>query len=156
MGTSALEPQIIEEIEHYINSFIKPHHDQPIDMTFSLAQATCNMISQLLFHRRFEYDDERNKTMVSGISQFTKLVMKIGLISNIPFHRILFKSLYKLNKENNTRLEDQMLTLVEEHKNDLDTENPRGLLDRYLIHAKTEEGQVNHCFAGMDVKSLIY
>lgn len=156
MGRSALEPQIMEEIEHYINNFIKPHHNRPIDMTLSIAKATCNIMSQLLFHRRFEYDDERNNIMVSGVSQATKLTMKIGLISNIPFHQILFRSIYKLYKQNAARLVNQMTTLVEEYNADLDTENLRGLLDMYLIHSKTKEGQTNYCFAGKAVNDLIY
>ena len=40
MGRAALEPQIAEEIEQYINFFIEPNHGKPIDLTCSLPQAT--------------------------------------------------------------------------------------------------------------------
>lgn len=73
MGHSAMEPRIIEEIIQFIERFIKPNHGSPIDLSHSLQQATCNIVSQLVYARRFEYDDELFNEMIAASAEGLQL-----------------------------------------------------------------------------------
>ena len=57
MGRAVLEPQILEEIRTYMETFIATNSNMPIDMTSTLPLATSNIVSQLIFGCRFEYND---------------------------------------------------------------------------------------------------
>lgn len=73
MGKTAMEPQVIEEIEKYISHFVEPNHGKSVDISHSIAQASCNIISQLLYSRRFDYDDEEFNMMISMINEQLEL-----------------------------------------------------------------------------------
>ena len=98
MGRAALEPQIAEEIEQYINFFIVP---KPIDLTCSLPQATANILSQQMFNQRFEFGDEKFNKLISVINESVKLVQKLGLTANIPFNKYILKSWQELSHQLN-------------------------------------------------------
>lgn len=73
MGKASLEPHILQEIEYYINHFINPNHGTAVEMSHSLPQATCNVISQLMYARRFDYDDEVFNRMIDAVAEDLEL-----------------------------------------------------------------------------------
>lgn len=78
MGRAVLEPKIIREIEQFLSHFVQSNHGKPMEMSHSLAQATCNVMSQLLYGRRFEYDDETFNQMIESVDE----QLKLGMASN--------------------------------------------------------------------------
>ena len=148
MGKSALEPQIMEEIQLFIDHFIEPNHSQPINIGKSLAGATSNIISQLLFHRRFDYDDSENIKVANAVGRAAQLATRYGLVTNIPFHRILFRPLHVEVKQNSEFISTRLKAILDEQRRNLDSDHPQGLMDNFLINSKTEEGQANYCLAG--------
>ena len=73
MGRAVMEPKILQEIHQYLSHFIEPNEGKPIDISHSLSQGTCNVMSQLLYGRRFEYDDEKFNTMIASLDEQLEL-----------------------------------------------------------------------------------
>ena len=69
MGRAVMEPKILQEIHQYLSHFIEPNEGKPIDISHSLSQGTCNVMSQLLYGRRFDYDDEKFNTMIASLDE---------------------------------------------------------------------------------------
>ena len=148
MGKSAFEPQILEEVECYMTHFIKPNHDKPIDLSTSLSLATFNIIAQLLFNKRFEYDDDRNKTTGLAMNVAVGSVMKLGLVSQIPFHQKIFKSVHAQFEKTKALVENQIRQLLRECKLKLEEGYHDGLLGTYLKNCQATADKDNNCFSG--------
>ena len=148
MGKSVLEPQIMEEIQLYISHFIEPNHNQPINMFQSLSAATGNIISQFLFHRRFDYNDTENNKIANAVGRAAQLTTKYGLVSIIPMHKYLFRSLHAEVKENSEFIKTHFKSILDEQIRHLDPDHPQGLMDNFLINTRTKEAQANYCLAG--------
>ena len=149
MGKSAFEPQILEEGECYMTHFIKPNHDKPIDLSTSLSLATFNIIAQLLFNKRFEYDDDRNKTTGLAMNVAVGSVMKLGLVSQIPFHQKIFKSVHAQFEKTKALVENQIRQLLRECKLKLEEGYHDGLLGTYLKNCQATGNKDEDCFSGI-------
>ena len=79
MGRAVLAPQILEEIRTYIETFIATNSNMPIDTPLTLPLATSNIVSELIFGCRFEYDDAMAMKVVDAVNNFTKLAAQIGI-----------------------------------------------------------------------------
>lgn len=152
MGREALEPQIAEEIEHYIDNFIRPNHDSPIDTIISLPQATSNVICQLLFNKRFDYDDEKFQSLVDTLNSVASSSMRLGLIANVPFQEYIFRFLHEAGDRHFENFVKSIREIVDDKKKQLDLDNPVGVLDNFLIRSQSEEeNQKNTPFRGMNM-----
>ena len=149
MGRAVLEPQILEEIRTYIETFIVTNSNMPIDMTSTLPLATSNIVSQLIFGCRFEYNDAMAMKVVDAVNNFTKQATQIVILENIPFAKYLFKQRLNQYQQMHTDAEEVIRHLVEERKQTIDARDPQGLLDRYLLQAQAFKGQSDSCFEGM-------
>ncbi|XP_067946650.1 cytochrome P450 2D26-like [Watersipora subatra] len=141
MGKAVLEPKILEEVELYIEHFILPNLGKPFDITHNLNQATSNVISQMLYARRFEYDDEEFNRLVAAANEGVAVAFKVGMIGNLPFGSLFVKSAIEREKYiASTVLQPTLQKYIDAHKATLDRDHPRDLTDRYLIHSEAAEG----------------
>lgn len=92
MGKATMETRVLEEIEHYISHFLKPKLGKPFSVTHNIAQATCNITSQMLFGKRFDYNDEKFNKMIEAINEILSLLIKVALMENLPVINRLSKS----------------------------------------------------------------
>lgn len=141
MGKSIMELQILEEIDQYTSTFIQPNLSKPINMHLTLPQATCNIISQLVFGRRFEYNDEEFNRMMRALNESMGLISQATTLRNIPFISFLMKSV--IMREQHLKRDVMIPTIrkyIEEHKKSLDPAAPRDLIDKLLIAANSQHG----------------
>ena len=151
MGKASMEPQVLEEIEQYLGAFVEPNLNQPINMRQGLSQATCNIVSQLMYSKRFDYNDEGFKAMMSAIFEVGDISVKIAIASSlpIPFLRYLLKSLHDRSEHLSKKVIIPTLqSYIDEHKIDIDRENPRDLTDRFIIHSEEVKDEQEHCYSG--------
>ena len=149
MGKSVLEPKILTEAEYYIENFIIPNMGRPFSVSHNLNQATANVISQLLYSKRFDYDDERINSLIAGMNESLQLSSKTAIMESLPFGKYFAKKAIK-------RLEflRRHVTLpaikyyIDESKETLDREQPRDLIDRYFIHSETADEENKKYFSG--------
>ena len=79
----------------------------------------------------------------------TKQATQIAILENIPFAKYLFKQRLNQYQQMHTDVEELIRHLVDERKQTIDTSDPQGLLDRYLLQAEASKGQNDSCFEGM-------
>ena len=133
MGKAALEPQILEEINEYMQHFIEPNLNRPINMHQSLPRASANIISQLLFGRRFGYDDAEFNQMLTTLDQTVQLFAKVSLFENIPFGSLVFSSQVKsLGQMLRNTVLPTLESYIQECKQNQDVNQPRTMVEKYF------------------------
>ena len=138
MGKAALEPQILEEINEYAQHFIEPNLNRPINMHKSLPQASANIISQLLFGRRFDYDDAIFNELLNTLEKQVGLFAKLSILENIPFSGIILSSQVKVITDLVTKYAKPALqSYVEECRAKMDTDDPQSMVERFLVSEST-------------------
>ena len=149
MGKSILEPKILTEAEHYIENFIIPNLGRPFSLSHNLHQATANIISQLLFSRRFEYDDEKFNTLISALDESLRLLTKTAMIGNLPFGKYFIKS--AVSREHFVLTNIMLPTIqsyITDSKGSIDKKEPRDLIDRFIISSDTANPEEEKYFSG--------
>ncbi|XP_037541138.1 cytochrome P450 2K4-like [Nematolebias whitei] len=73
MGRKACEDKITEECHHLIE-VLKNHKGEAFDTTQSLNYAVSNIISSMIYGRRFEYDDLEFTSMVDRMNTWAKML----------------------------------------------------------------------------------
>ena len=137
-----MEPQILEEVEFYIDRYLKPNIGKPFDTAHNISQATCNVLSQLLYGKRFDYEDKVFRTMISAIEEIVALNVKVAVIENWPFGSYILKSSVDRDKYLwQSIIKPTMNMYIQEHQANIDREHPKDVTDRYLIHSESAEGE---------------
>ncbi|XP_053506930.1 LOW QUALITY PROTEIN: cytochrome P450 2C20-like [Ictalurus furcatus] len=144
MGRKRMEGWIQEESRHLLDN-IKETNSAPVDPTFYLSRAVSNIVCALVFGQRFSYEDShflRLLQVFTGVLQFGSSTW--GQLYNI------FPWLVELLPGNHLKLINDVDELkdfsrgkVQEHKDNLDPENPRDFIDCFLIRLKQEKDNPN-------------
>ena len=152
MGKASMEPKVLEELDQYCGTFIEPNLNQPINMRHGLSQATCNIVSQMMYGKRFDYNDDKFNKMMEAIFETEKLSLKVAMASCLPtaFANWLMKS----TVERSEYISDNILlpilqSYVDEHKEVLDRDNPQDITDRFLIHSEQMQEDKDACYSGV-------
>ncbi|KAM9843962.1 cytochrome P450 2K1-like [Aulostomus maculatus] len=129
MGKKACEEKIIEETQHLIDLF-KDKKGRAFDTTQPINYAISNIISSMLYGKRFEYDDPEFSSMVDRVSDNTKLLGSPA-IQWLGARKQLMKSAFS-----NRSAISQLIKGLQE------TLNPhmcRGLVDSFLVRQMHQE-----------------
>nr|P00182.2 RecName: Full=Cytochrome P450 2C3; AltName: Full=CYPIIC3; AltName: Full=Cytochrome P450 PBc3; AltName: Full=Cytochrome P450 form 3B [Oryctolagus cuniculus] len=139
MGKKTIEERIQEEALCLIQALRKTNAS-PCDPTFLLFCVPCNVICSVIFQNRFDYDDEKFKTLIKYFHENFELLGTpwIQLYNIFPIlhylpgsHRQLFKNIDGQIKF--------ILEKVQEHQESLDSNNPRDFVDHFLIKMEKEK-----------------
>jgi len=133
MGRAAFEPEIVEEIEKYIEHYIEPSAGKPLDMYSNLPKATANVVSQLLFAKRFDYEDEAFTAITDVLNSVINGGLKFRMLTNLPLIGNIFPSVRKQRRNFLGIAMPIIKKCIEERKQQLDANNPQCLVDQYLI-----------------------
>ena len=149
MGKTSLEPRIQEEVVHYINHYLKPNLGKPFNMIHNISQATCNIISHLLFYKRFDYTDDTFNRTISAVNEKMSLNVKIAAVSSLPFGRYILRStMARETYLTQSVLRPTFQSYINSHKGTIDRDQPRDLIDRYLLHLEGAQGEKSRSFSG--------
>ncbi|XP_012889792.1 PREDICTED: cytochrome P450 2C5-like isoform X1 [Dipodomys ordii] len=143
MGKRSIEERVQEEARCLVEELRKTK-GSPCDPTFILGCAPCNVICSIVFQNRFDYKDQNFLNLMEKLNENVKIGsspwMQIynlfpDLIDCLPgSHKILLKNVDDLNS--------YILKKINDHEESLDVNNPRDLIDCFLIKKKQE--QENH------------
>ncbi|GCB70746.1 hypothetical protein scyTo_0005763 [Scyliorhinus torazame] len=132
-GKLDLEPKIIEELQ-----FVKSEFSKAVGTAFSpfhvINNAVSNIICSMCFGKRFDYEDEEFRTMLSLIVRGMKLASNspamliniIPLLQYLPFGS--FKEVAQTVKDVSAFLKN----IIAQHRKTMDPENPCDFVDFYL------------------------
>jgi len=144
VGSEQLEARVSQEVHYFLNS-IRQEEKNPINPAPMLNCAVSNVICSMIMSTRFKHNDEKFK-------RFMHLFHEGFRLFNLTGYMIFFPVLKHLPGTNDTlkALEDNMEEMMEfvqfiikEHKTTLDTENPRDLVDSYLIEIENAKESGN-------------
>uniref|UniRef100_A0A3Q1C4G0 Cytochrome P450, family 2, subfamily N, polypeptide 13 n=1 Tax=Amphiprion ocellaris TaxID=80972 RepID=A0A3Q1C4G0_AMPOC len=145
LAKSSVEQSICDESQH-LQEAMEEEEGEPFDPVPLLNNAVANIICQIVFGRRFDYNDHNFQSMLKNLTEMAYLEGSIwallydafpALMKHLPGpHNGIFSSARSL--EASIRRE------IERHKLELDPSNPRDYIDNFLIEEKhnrnSEEG----------------
>ncbi|KAG1714298.1 Cytochrome P450 2B19 [Nymphon striatum] len=115
MGKMSMQDMIIEEFQHLVDE-IKKANGEPLSMDTILQKSTCNIIFSTAFGKRYEYEDPDFIERIENLNHYFGIAAKTGILDS---------------KSNDS---------IIEHKKSLDENNPRDLIDLFLIEMKKKIG----------------
>uniref|UniRef100_A0A3P8U681 Cytochrome P450, family 2, subfamily X, polypeptide 9 n=1 Tax=Amphiprion percula TaxID=161767 RepID=A0A3P8U681_AMPPE len=132
LGKKSMEERIHDEIQYIITTLDK-NIGKTLTPQVMFHNAASNIMCQVVFGTRYEYDDEFITTIVQSVTEVTKIASGpwAMLYNSLPFIRKLplpFNKAFKAMK----RSSDLVLRLLNEHKKTRVPGEPRDFLDCYL------------------------
>jgi len=149
LGKTGSEEAIIEETKVLVQSIenmLGGEKEGIIDTEKSFNCAALNIIWNLTAGQRFSYNDPKMRPLVKFTEDFmglakevlTKPFGAIPLLRFIPPYREIFKRLSQSQQEFDAWLGDT----IREHKETLDADCPRDLIDMFLLEAEKDERNI--------------
>ncbi|XP_054865443.1 cytochrome P450 2F2-like isoform X2 [Amphiprion ocellaris] len=157
LGKKSMEERIHDEIQHTIKTL-----DESIGKTLCpqvmFHNVASNIICQVLFGTRYEYDDEFITTIIQCATEIAKIANGLWamLYDSFPFIRKLPLPFNKAFK-NAKRSSELVLRLLNEHKKTRVPGEPRDFLDCYLdeMEKKAEDSSFSEdklIFTALDLQ----
>ncbi|KAM9052858.1 cytochrome P450 2E1 [Megaptera novaeangliae] len=140
MGKQGNEQRVQSEAQLLLGALRKTH-GQPFDPTFVIGFAPYNVISDILFHKRADYNDKTALRMLSLFNENFYLLSSpwIQLYNNFPgYIRYLPGSHRKLIK-NVSEIKEYALEGVKDHQKSLEPSCPRDFTDTMLMEMEKEK-----------------
>uniref|UniRef100_A0A3P8ST11 Cytochrome P450, family 2, subfamily N, polypeptide 13 n=1 Tax=Amphiprion percula TaxID=161767 RepID=A0A3P8ST11_AMPPE len=145
LAKSSVEQSICDESQH-LQEAMEEEEGEPFDPVPLLNNAVANIICQIVFGRRFDYNDHNFQSMLKNLTEMAYLEGSIwallydafpALMKHLPGpHNGIFSS--------SRCLEASIRREIERHKLELDPSNPQDYIDNFLIEEKhnrnSEEG----------------
>ncbi|XP_031167431.2 cytochrome P450 2J5-like [Sander lucioperca] len=145
LGKGTMEQSICEEIWH-LQEEIEKEKGEPFNPAGFFNNAASNIICQLVFGKRFDYNDHNFQTMLKYMSEAVRLEGSVwgrlydsfpGVMKHFPGpHNKIFSYIYAIL--------DFISQEIKSHKKDLDHSDPRDYIDAFIIemenHKETDLG----------------
>ncbi|RXG71463.1 cytochrome P450 2L1 [Armadillidium vulgare] len=147
MGKSKIEGIMMTEVEDLVEDF-RNLTKEPSKLPFSINVAILNIIWQLVASHRYEFKDEEVKSFMAKINEIQEAFLHLSIPDFFPvlkyilptplLHYITGASVFD---KACLQYEDMVRPIIEEHLKTLDPNNPRDLMDDYLIEMKEKKNQ---------------
>ncbi|XP_043837738.1 cytochrome P450 2C44-like [Dromiciops gliroides] len=147
MGKRSIEERVQEEAQFLLEELRKTN-SQPFDPTFILGCAPCNVISSILFHQRFSYDNEKllfvmrilNENMILSNAPIAQLY------NSVPWLLRYFPGPHKKFFSNIKRLKEFILDNAKKYQESLDPNNLKNYIDCFLYKMKQDQKNPDSVF----------
>ncbi|XP_045133380.1 cytochrome P450 2L1-like isoform X2 [Portunus trituberculatus] len=160
MGKTYLEDAIQREAQLLVEDF-KTLSGSPTLFPKSLNVAVLNVVWQMVASTRYDMDDERvlsfiniirslDATFIVVILEFFPIIKTI-IPDFIKKRLAIYKTTAKMRKEANALVQDLKAT----HRAKLDPDNPRDVIDEYLI-AMDNKSDIAEYFSELDLVSVTF
>ncbi|XP_040298450.1 cytochrome P450 2C23-like isoform X3 [Bufo bufo] len=156
MGKRGIEERIQEEAQRLAEKFMKDK-DNPFDPTYILRLAVSNVICSVVFGERFDYEDHKFLTILSSLHDLVELFnSRSGQLFNLlpkimPYipgpHLKLFKIMDKVKHF--------IKNMVKAHRETMDENCPRDLIDCFLIKMEEEKKNTDTEFHDKNLEGTI-
>ncbi|KAF2355076.1 Cytochrome P450 [Trinorchestia longiramus] len=141
MGKTVLESSIQEEAGMLVDHLENTCLDKPSEMDLSINTAVLNVIWQMLASKRYDCDDEEGRRYGAMVKEFFKIIEGPFFILNIfpgldkYLPRFILNNVMKVNSIIKIRetIFEMFKKVIEEHQKMLDPDNPRDVVDHFLI-----------------------
>ncbi|XP_072916430.1 cytochrome P450 2K4-like isoform X1 [Hemitrygon akajei] len=146
MGKKTIEDKIIEEA-HFLIKVFESHKGQEFNPTIQINAAVGNIICSIIFGHRFDYDDQTFIFLIKKVDENTQLVGSpmVQLYNALPILGFLPGSHKKMWK-NQTLILRFIKEFITKNYQTLDANDPRSLLDVFMLKQQQESGNPNTYF----------
>ncbi|KAI4530329.1 hypothetical protein MG293_019221 [Ovis ammon polii] len=140
MGKQGNEQRIQREA-HFLLDVLRKTQGQPFDPTFVIGFAPYNVISDILFHKRFDYKDKTGLRLMSLFNENFYLLSTpwIQLYNNFSDYLKYLPGSHRKLLKNVSEVKDYALERTKDHQKSLEPSCPRGFLDTMLIEMAKEK-----------------
>ena len=144
-----MEDHIIDETKYLIEELTKDKTAKDVTNIFFIAVA--NVISDVLFSRRFQYTHSVLVDVIKNVLNTSSYIGHNGILMLFPWLRHLpgdpmkYKAILKTGAKNVERFHRP---LIQEHKNTLDRSNIKDFVDAYLLEIERQKKDPNSTFTG--------
>ena len=157
-GKRNLQTRIFEEIEYFLAE-VESHHGEPFYIQDLVSKSISNVISALVFGKRFELSDPTSAEMCNLLNAFVRSTAFQSPVNFFPFLRHLPGDLFGSKKllKDFDRIFEIMYKILGEHRSTFDENNIRDFIDCYLKEQKNKnEAYKEHTFSGKKVQEIIH
>ncbi|XP_053551140.1 cytochrome P450 2K1 isoform X1 [Bombina bombina] len=146
MGKKTIQSRIQDEL-HPLLTHLESYNGKPFGTPVILNSAVSNVISSIIFGKRFEYDDPTLISLIKLINQNTKLsgTPQAMLFNLYPVLGPLV-GVDKEIAENINILESFMHKFIQEHKEEYNENHITGFIDAFLMKQEQESSNLNTYF----------
>uniref|UniRef100_A0A1B6LKL5 Cytochrome P450 n=1 Tax=Graphocephala atropunctata TaxID=36148 RepID=A0A1B6LKL5_9HEMI len=148
-GKSEKESVMVDEISRLVET-IKDEYSVQANGIFGFTGL--NVIWTIIASKRFDLNDEKSKKFVNNLDLLFRQGSPSGgnIVNIFPIFRFIspkFKFFFKTMEE----IHDFIRETVKEHREVLDPNNPRDLIDNYLIEMDRNKGNPDSLFTEEDL-----
>ncbi|XP_069839960.1 cytochrome P450 2K1-like [Dendropsophus ebraccatus] len=138
MGKKTVQAKIQDELIALIESF-KSHNGKPFDTHTTINYAVSNVISSIIFGKRFEYDDQTFENLVRMIDENNRLfgTPKVLIYNFYPLIGSLL-GLHKQLMQNIQDLQNFILKRIKKRRQEYDANDITGFIDAYIMKQEQE------------------
>uniref|UniRef100_A0A3Q2SN65 Cytochrome P450, family 2, subfamily N, polypeptide 13 n=1 Tax=Fundulus heteroclitus TaxID=8078 RepID=A0A3Q2SN65_FUNHE len=154
LGKNSLEQSVSEEIQH-LQEEMEIEKGKPFNPAGLFTNAVSNIICQLVMGKRYDYTDHRFQMMLRCMSEAVLLEGNVWGQLYMAFPSVMRHMPGPHNKifSHFSSVEQFLYEEVEQHKKDLDRDNPRDYIDTFLIEM---ENQHKESDLGFTEANLVY
>lgn len=152
-GSEQMESRVSQEVQYLLNS-IREEKTNPFNPAPILNCAISNVICSIIMSTRFHHNDKKFKRFMHLFDEGFRLFNLTGAMIFIPVLKHLPGTSNALTeiKKNRDEMVEFVRFIIQEHKETLDPEAPRDLVDSYLLEIENakEAGNMDQVFDSMD------
>ncbi|XP_015428201.1 PREDICTED: cytochrome P450 2E1 [Myotis davidii] len=140
MGKEGNEARIQREIPFLLDALRKTN-GQPFDPTFVVGYAPCNVIADILFRKRFDYEDRTSLRLQTLFNENLYLLSTPWLLLHNSFPSFLnyLPGSHRKVMKNVSELKDYALARLKEHQQSLAPSCPRDFTDCLLMEMEKDK-----------------
>lgn len=133
MGKQGMEQKILEEIFE-IKSIFENSDEKPFKLYSLVANAATNLIHNIIFGERLQYDDPEFKSIFSILDYFFKNGSNSLIENFLPWiEYVPLNTTAKQLIRNDKKLQKYIGRKIQEHRETFDEKNIHSLIDMYLL-----------------------
>jgi len=139
-GSEQMEARVSQEVRYLLNS-IRDEKTNPFNPAPMINCAISNIICSIIMSTRFHHDDKKFQRFMHLFDEGFRLFLLTGAMVFIPVLKHLPGANNALNeiKKNRDEMVEFVRCIIQEHKETLDPESPRDLVDSYLIEIENAD-----------------
>ncbi|KAM9323967.1 cytochrome P450 2C8-like [Gastrophryne carolinensis] len=147
MGKRSVEERVQEEAQCLLENFLRSK-GTPIDPSSLIRLAVSNVICSIVFGVRFDYEDKKHTDLLGLFNEITDILTTVAgqLLTIMPrLMKIIPGSHLKLFSKV-AQIKQFIRAQIKNHKETLDSNCPRDLIDCFLIRMEEEKKNPNTDF----------
>ncbi|KAM4043860.1 uncharacterized protein ACNLHF_014153 [Anomaloglossus baeobatrachus] len=147
MGKNTIQNKISEECDFLAQKF-KSYGGKPFENTLIINAAVANIIASIILGHRLDYDDPKFLRLLSLINENVRLAETPMVLLYNTFRSLIrwFPGSHRQMNENSEELEKSFTETFTKHKEQLDVNDQRTLIDAFFVKQQEEKSEFGPFF----------